>query len=105
MDARRSIDLEDRGSKLHLVDCPEAIQRLVRKVAEAFQETLKWPSGDELHLQRVEQGVSDLDFSAFGHAAFEFFPRRQSSVRTPEPMGFARHGPLRAALFRSTRSH
>jgi hypothetical protein len=73
MDAPRSIDTEDRASKLHLVDCPEAIQRLVRKVAEDFQETLKWPSGDEIHLQRQEEGVSDLDFNAFGHAAFEFF--------------------------------
>jgi hypothetical protein len=65
--------MEEQTPTLHLSECPEAIQRLVEKLAEQFQESATWPTGNELHLLRQELGVTDQDFNAFGHSAFEFY--------------------------------
>jgi predicted nucleotide-binding protein len=65
--------MDDEPSKLHLSDCPDTFQRLVQTVAETFQDTVTWPSINELHLLRQEAGVTSNDFDRHGHSAFDFY--------------------------------
>lgn len=64
---------DDKPVKRHLRDCSAAVQQLVRGVAEAFKETLTWPTANRLHLLQQDLGVSEYDAGHLVHSAFDFY--------------------------------